>query len=39
MTDHDAVFYYKLAIEELLTETEDVDLLDLIYRLMVEAKK
>lgn len=39
MDDYDAVFYYRLAIEDLLKKTEDVGLLDLIYKVLVESKK
>ena len=38
MNECDAVFFYKLAIEELIKETDDVDLLDLVYRILVESK-
>lgn len=39
MNEYDAVFFYKLAIEEVLKDTDDLALLDLVYRLLVEAKK
>ena len=37
MNKYDLIFYYRLAIEMLIKETEDVDLLDLVYRILVEA--
>ena len=38
MNKNDVLFFYKLALEELVKETDDIDLLDLVYRILVEAK-
>lgn len=39
MDDYDGVIFYKEAITELIQETEDQGLLDLVYKLLLESKK
>lgn len=39
MDDYDGVIFYKEAIAELIQETDDLDLLDLVYKVLIESKK
>lgn len=39
MDDYEDGEFYKDAIGELIKETEDLSLLDLLYKLLLEAKK
>lgn len=39
MDDYDGGVWYKEEIEKLIRETEDASLLDLVYKILVEAKK
>ena len=39
MDDYDGEVFYKEEIKKLIDETKDLDLLDLVYKLMVEVKK
>lgn len=39
MDDYDGGVFYKKEIEKLIEESEDIDLLDLVYKILIEAKK
>lgn len=39
MDDYDGEVFYKEEIKKLIDETEDVDLLDLVYKILAEEKK
>lgn len=39
MDDYDGEVFYKEEIIKQINETEDVDLLDLLYKILVESKK
>lgn len=39
MDDYDGVIFYHEELEKLIEETDDLDLLDLVYKVLIEAKK
>ena len=39
MDDYEAKAFYKREIEEMIEDTADLGLLDLVYKILVEAKK
>lgn len=39
MEEYEEGYFYKEAIGQLISETEDLDLLDLVYKILAEGKK
>lgn len=39
MDDYDGEVFYKEGIKKLIDETKDLDLLDLVYKILAEVKK